>query len=367
MERFELRCTGAPVVTRHRIGAGALAAAGSELAAAVSGRTAFVITDPTVEALHGGRLQELIAAARSLHVLRVPAGEPAKQVEVAAGLWRDLAANGGKRDSIVVAFGGGSVGDLAGFVAGAFARGIDWIQLPTTLLAQLDASIGGKTAIDLPEAKNAVGLFHHPRLVVADTAMLATLPPEQLRSGLVEAIKVAALLDLALLERIERDLPALLAGETAALGPVVAAAARRKAELVERDPDERGERRLLNFGHTLGHALEAEAGYGRLLHGDAVAHGLRFALRLSRVAGGDPAFAERLEALLDRLAVPSLPALSAAALGARMGRDKKAREGALTWVLAMGPGIGQLADDLDPAAVQGALEEFLRHAGADSL
>ncbi|KAB2959981.1 MAG: 3-dehydroquinate synthase, partial [Thermoanaerobaculia bacterium] len=229
---FELRAGGG--ATRHRIGGDALAAAAAELATEVAGRTVFLVTEATVWGLHGERLAALPAACSRLHRLVVPAGEAAKQVEVADSLWRAMSAAGGKRDSRVIAFGGGSVGDLAGFVAGTFLRGVDWLLLPTTLLAQVDASIGGKTAVDLPEAKNAVGLFHHPRLVVADTGVLATLPPEQVRSGLVEAVKVAALLDPELLARIERDRAALLAGDAAALAPVVATAARLKAGLVER-------------------------------------------------------------------------------------------------------------------------------------
>jgi len=362
---FELRAGGS--ATRHRIGAGALAAAADELAAELRGRTVFLVTDETVRGLHGDRLAGLEAVCRALRPILVPAGEAAKQVEVADSLWRAMSEAGGKRDSRVIAFGGGSVGDLAGFVAGTFLRGIDWIQLPTTLLAQVDASIGGKTALDLPEAKNAVGLFHHPRLVVADTDLLATLPPEQVRSGLVEAIKVAALLDPELLARIERDRAALLAGEAAALAPVVAAAARLKAGLVERDPDERGERALLNFGHTLGHALEAEVGFGRLLHGDAVAHGIRFALRLSLLEGGDPAFARRLAALLDALGVPPLPPLEAAPLLARLERDKKGREGGLTWVLAASAGEGRLAAGLPPERVAGELAAFLTAPDGESL
>lgn len=362
---FELHAGGG--ATRHRIGGDALAAAAAELAAEVAGRTVFLVTEATVWGLHGERLAALPAACRRLHRLVVPAGEAAKQVEVADSLWRAMSAAGGKRDSRVIAFGGGSVGDLAGFVAGTFLRGVDWLLLPTTLLAQVDASIGGKTAVDLPEAKNAVGLFHHPRLVVADTGVLATLPPEQVRSGLVEAVKVAALLDPELLARIERDRAALLAGDAAALAPVVATAARLKAGLVERDPDERGERGLLNFGHTLGHALEAEVGYGRLLHGDAVAHGIRFALRLSVLEGGDPAFARRLAALLDGLGVPPLPRLAAAPLLARLERDKKAREGGLTWVLAASAGEGRLACGLAPERVAGELAAFLNEPAGESL
>jgi 3-dehydroquinate synthase len=235
------------------------------------------------------------------------------------------------------------------------------------LLAQVDAAIGGKTAIDLPEAKNAVGVFHHPVAVAADPRWLATLPAAELRSGLVEAIKAAALLDPALLARIEADLDDLRAGDRRALGPVVAAAAIAKVKLVERDPEERDQRRLLNFGHTLGHALEAEAGYGRLAHGDAVAHGIDFALRLSVIRGGDPAFAARLRRLLGRLGVPALPELPAAALWHRMLRDKKATERGLVWVLALGAGRGHVDAGLPPELARTELEAWLGAPPAESL
>lgn len=361
---FELRHDRG--VTRHRFGAGVLASSADLLGPILAGRRVFAVSSAPVLALHRERLEALSALAAGFELLEVPDGEAAKTVEEAGRLWRRLAAGGGKRDSVVVAFGGGSVGDLAGFAAGAFLRGVDWIQLPTTLLAQLDAAIGGKTAVDLPEAKNSVGLFHHPRAVVADVELLATLPPAAVRAGLVEAVKTAALLDPELFARIEGDLDRLRAGEAAALAPVAAATARRKAELVESDPREAGDRALLNLGHTVGHALEAEIGYGRIAHGDAVAHGLRFALRLSVAAGGDREFAARLGRLLDRLEVPALPAgLAPAALVARLGRDKKASERGLAWVLLDGPGRGRLERGLPEARIEPELARWL--AGDPSL
>jgi 3-dehydroquinate synthetase len=282
------------------IGSGALAEAREHLAGWAAGRALFVVSTPILLSLHGAALDALglgAAAARRV-VLSVPDGEAAKTVGTAERLWREMVAAGGKRDSRLLAFGGGSVGDLAGFVAGCFLRGISFVQVPTTLLAQVDAAIGGKTAVDLPEGKNTVGLFHHPEMVVAETAFLKTLPPGELRSGLVESIKMAALLDLGLLARIEEDLPALLAGDPAALAPVAAAAAAAKVAVVERDPEESGERALLNFGHTLGHAIESAAGYTGLRHGEAVAYGILFALRLARRRGCPAEDAARLAHLL---------------------------------------------------------------------
>jgi len=336
VERFELRHGRG--TTRHWAGRGALDQAAAALAADLEGRTLFAVSTPRVLELHGGALERLAAGAAVLHRLEVPEGEAAKSLEVASGLWRRLSALGGKRDSRLVAFGGGSVGDLGGFVAGAFLRGIGVLQLPTTLLAQVDASIGGKTAVDLPEAKNVVGLFHQPIAVVAETAWLTTLPAGELRSGLVEAIKAGMALDPSLFERIERELPRLAAGDPEALAPVVSAAARAKAGVVERDPEEAGEREVLNLGHTLGHALESASGYGRLLHGDAVAHGLRFALRLAATRGLDAGFGARCLRLLDRLGVPPLAPLAVDDLLARLARDKKARERGLGWVLPIAPG-----------------------------
>jgi 3-dehydroquinate synthase len=252
--------------------------------------------------------------------------------------------------------------------------------VPTTLLAQVDASLGGKTGIDLAGGKNTVGLFHHPRVVVADTRLLATLPVAERRSGLVEAIKMALVLDAALLARIEADLPALLAGDAGALAPVVAAAAAAKLGVVERDPDERDERRVLNLGHTLGHALETALGYRGLRHGEAVAYGLLFALRLAelhRLDAAEPALFARTRELLARLGLPPLPPAGDAAelapdrLLALAARDKKARESGLVWVLpeAVGEGraVGRFVGDLDPAAVARELAEFLADPFAPSL
>jgi 3-dehydroquinate synthase len=359
------------------VGAGALdrAAGGGAadfVAPWLAGRAVFVVSTPRVLDLHGARLAPLLAAAARRVDLAVPEGEAAKTPAVAVDLWERLLAAGGKRDSRVVAFGGGSVGDLAGFAAGTFLRGVEVAQVPTTLLAQVDASLGGKTGIDLAGGKNTVGLFHHPAVVIADTALLATLPVEERRSGLVEAIKMALVLDDALFARIERELPALLAGDAAALAPVVAAAAAAKLGVVERDPDERDERRVLNLGHTLGHALETAAGYGGLRHGEAVAYGLLFALRLAErrgMAAADPALFARARDLLAGLGLPPLrEALPAAALSpdrllALAARDKKARESGLVWVLpetvGEGRAVGRFVADLAPADVAAELARFL--------
>lgn len=354
-------------VTRIRTGEGVLPEAVEEAGELFAGRALFVVSSPGVLEHHGAALSPLATHAKSFTLLEVPDGEPAKRLAEAERLWEKLAQGGGKRDSVLVAFGGGSVGDLAGFVASAFLRGIAFVQFPTTLLAQIDASIGGKTAVDLEAGKNLVGAFHHPELVVAEVAFLATLPPEQLRSGLVEAVKMAALLDLDLLERIESNLPALLAGEPAALAPVVRAGAAAKARLVESDPFERGDRQLLNYGHTLGHALEAASGYTGLLHGDAVAWGMRFAHRLARARGADSAFLARIETLLERMGIPPAGELDPAKLLALLARDKKARDAGLTWVFPVSPGRGERVTDIPAELVAAELERFAVESGPSSV
>jgi len=358
LERFALR-HGPDGVTDLLYGPGAIVALPGALGARFGGRRVHVLSSRPVLDLHGGRLATLREAAGAFEVTEVPDGEAAKTVAEAERLWRRLSSAGAKRDSLLVAFGGGSVSDLTGFVAGALLRGVDWVALPTTLLAQVDAAVGGKTGVDLLEAKNAVGLFHHPLAVAADPSLLGTLPAAERRSGLVEAIKVAAALDEPLFARIETQLEALLAGEPEAVAPVVAAAARLKARLVESDPAERGARQLLNLGHTLGHAIEAEVGYGAIAHGDAVGHGCRFALRLAAARGGDAAFRARFESLLDRCALPPLPPLAPAALVARMERDKKARESGSTWVLPLTAGGAELVPGVAAAEVEAELSAFL--------
>ncbi len=355
--RFELRHpTGSTPIW---IGHGALGDAAVELAAWARGRALFVVSTPRVMGLHGERLAALRAAAARSEVFEVAEGEPAKTLATAGELWNRLLAAGGRRDSRIVAFGGGSVGDLAGFVAGAYLRGVEVGQLPTTLLAQVDAAIGGKTGIDLPAAKNAVGLFHHPAFVVGDTGLLSTLPRGELRSGLAEVVKMAVLLDAELFALVERDLERLLAGDGEALAPVVAAAARAKVKVVERDPAEHGERQLLNFGHTLGHALESVAAYRGLRHGEAVAYGMLFAVRLALRRDLDPVPAGRLAALVRRFELPPLPDLAIADLMAAMGRDKKACEAGLAWVLPAALGHGKIGVAVPVSEVEAELGSFL--------
>jgi 3-dehydroquinate synthase len=356
-ERLSLRHPGG--TTTIYIGNEILEPARGQVSKWVEGRRVFLLTSPTVRRLHEESIRPLLETASHLEVLEVPDGEAAKNLDVAGGLWRKMLAAGGKRDSRLVTLGGGSVGDLGGFVAGCFLRGIEYLQFPTTLLAQVDAAIGGKTAIDLEGAKNSVGLFHHPAMVVSEIRFLETLPPEEIRAALAEVVKMALLLDRLLLEQVERQLPALLAGDLKALEPVVLAAAKAKVRVVERDPSEGDQRRLLNFGHTLGHAIESVLNYKGLRHGEAVAYGMLFALRLAKREGLEEGVARRLSELLRQFQLPPLPALEVKALMKAMGKDKKAKEQGLVWVLPLAVGAGKMIPGILPQVVRAELKAFL--------
>jgi len=349
--------------TEIRIGAGLLDQPLEDLERWLSGRTVFKLSTPRLRRLHGGLLEGLGRAAARTVNLQVPDGETAKTLGQSVRLWEEMQRLGGDRSSRLLTFGGGTVGDLGGFVAGCFLRGIEYVQVPTTLLAQVDASIGGKTAVDLEEGKNSVGLFHHPQQVLVDTAVLRTLHREELRSGLVEIVKTAALLDPRLLERVETTLLELLAGEAVALEPVVSEAIAAKAAVVEQDPTEIGWRRILNFGHTLGHAIESSLGYRVLRHGEAVAYGVLFAIRLAEKLwpsrSGPADLGRRLRRLLTRFDLPSLPDLDPETLLTLMSHDKKATEEGLVWVLPRGLGRGEMVSDLETAEVLAELEVFL--------
>jgi 3-dehydroquinate synthase len=345
------------------VGSDALKAAAPEISAWCQGRRVFLITSEQVGSLFEDAVRTLLGSSAAVETLIVPDGEEAKSVGVADGLWNEMLERGGKRDSRVIALGGGSVGDVAGFVAACFLRGVELAQIPTTLLAQVDASVGGKTAVDLPAAKNIVGAFHPPTWVIADTDTLTSLPQGELLSGLVEVVKMAAVLDASLFSEIEERLDSLLQSDPRALAWAVGESVRMKLEIVEQDPEESGVRRLLNFGHTLGHALETVLSYGSLRHGEAVAHGMRFALRLGSEMDLGGELPGRLESILDRMPLPPLPKdLSLAALLDAMRRDKKSTEFGTTWVLAERVGRGLMVDSLRWEQVGRTLEAFLASA-----
>jgi 3-dehydroquinate synthase len=327
-----------------------------------------VVTDARVARHHGPAVLKVLRRSGcpvSLSV--VPAGERSKSAARLALLWREMALAGCDRSSCIVALGGGVVGDLAGFAAASILRGVDLVQVPTTLLAMVDSSVGGKTGINLPEGKNLAGAFHQPRAVVADLDFLRTLPGRELRSGWAEVVKTAAIRDLALWRRLEREGHALRAGSPAPLARVIARVAAIKAEVVGADERETGLRRILNFGHTLGHAIEAVHGYGRLLHGEAVSIGMVFAAELGEALGHTPAgTAARLAALLLAYGLPVRPAapLSPARLLAAMARDKKRGPSGLRWVLLRRLGEAVVIDRVPESAVRHGLGRFL--AGSTS-
>ncbi len=295
-----------------------------------------LIADATVADLHGRRLhQALEGAGLMCELLTFPAGESSKTRSTWTELSDGLLTAGIGRDGAVIALGGGVTGDLAGFVAATYLRGIPVVQLPTSVVAMVDAAVGGKTGVDVPAGKNLIGAFHPPRLVVADTATVATLPRAERAQGLVEAIKHGAIVDAAYLDRLDADLPALLDGEPGVLTHAVVRSVEIKAGVVSEDEREGGLREILNFGHTLGHGLEAAADY-RLPHGNAVAIGMVLEARLGEELGvTQPGTAERLARIVERLGLPLHPpsGLDRKAVLEFVRADKKARRGRARYVL----------------------------------
>ena len=351
------------------IGRGLIAEAGARIRPFLKRARVAVVSDETVWALHGAALTAGLAAEGIIaSPVIVPPGEQTKSFEGLADVSDRLLALELDRGDLIVAFGGGVVGDLAGFAAAIYKRGIDFVQIPTTLLAQVDSSVGGKTAIDHPRGKNLIGAFHQPRLVLADLDVLATLPDREMRAGYAEVIKYGLLGDFAFFEWLEANAAKVLAREPQALIHAVARSVEMKAEIVIEDEKEAGRRALLNLGHTFGHALEAETGYGEaLLHGEAVAAGSAIAFRFSAAQGLCQAQdARRAEAAIAAAGLPVSMAqvaakpFSAEALVRHMAQDKKAEDGRLTFILARALGDAFVAKDVDARAVA----EFLKAEGA---
>ena len=344
-----------------RIGTGLLETAGRAITEAVGPGRRLVVADAALQATpHLARLQ----AGLDAPVLEVAAGEGAKSLEGYATLVERLLAERPDRGTVVVAMGGGVVGDLAGFAAATLLRGVRYVQIPTTLLAQVDSSVGGKTGINSRHGKNLIGAFHQPRLVIADLDTLATLPPRERRAGYAEVVKYACLGDDDFFAWLETHGAAALAGDTRALAHVVARSVRAKADIVVADEEERSDRRaLLNLGHTFAHAYETLTGYGnQLLHGEAVALGLVQAFRLSVRLGLCPAAdAARVERHLEAVGLATRPSAIAdfppeAVLDA-MARDKKAAGGRLTFVLVHRLGAAFVSRDVDAATALAHLRD----------
>ncbi len=318
-----------------------------------------IITDDNVGPLHTGEMaQDFDRHEIRADVLTVPAGEKSKSVAEAARLWQQMLERGTDRKSLVVAAGGGVVGDLAGFVAATFARGLDLVQVPTTLLAQVDSSVGGKVGINLPEAKNIVGAFWQPRGVLVDIAFLGSLPEREYRSGLAEVVKYGVVLDADFFAYLEQHVEQIRVRDPNVLVPVVARCCRLKADIVERDAQETsGLRAVLNYGHTFCHAFEALTGYDELLHGEAVAIGMLCASRLAERLGRiDADTTHRQAALLTALGLPTqAPAVSPQALLSVMRHDKKAVHGKLQFVLPERLGHVELVGNVDDSDVTAAI------------
>ena len=346
------------------IGAGLLSSLGRRLRAPGGPRTTLVVSDENVARAWGRPAMDALSDAGFGGILAVvPAGETSKSAAVVEYLWGELAEARAGRDAVVVALGGGVVGDLAGFAAATWNRGVDFVQVPTTLLAQVDASIGGKTGINLPAGKNLVGAFHQPRFVLADLDTLRTLPDREYRAGLAEVIKYGLIGDAPLFHLLETRTEALLARDPVILARVVARCAAQKARVVAADERESGPRMLLNLGHTFGHAIEAATKYRRWLHGEAVAIGLVAAAELAERAGlaREKGLADRVRALVAACGLPiRAPRLDPRALEALAGSDKKVKRGKLRYVVCERVGKASVCEGLPARAVRGAWESAVR-------
>jgi len=318
----------------------------------------FVVTSPDIWALWSKPF--LASFEESPTILFLPSGESHKRMSSVESLAQQLATAGSDRDGLLLAFGGGVLGDMTGFLAAIYMRGIRYVQIPTTFLAQVDSSIGGKTGVNLVAGKNLIGSFHHPQAVLVDTNLLGTLPPEQLRAGLQESIKAGIIYDAKLFRYMEQNADAILGGDPAALTRVVAASVRVKADVVSKDEKESGLRMILNFGHTIGHAIEAATNYKQLLHGEAVAWGSIAALNVAVARKTiPPKDADRITQLILRYG--PLPPFKATAekLVALTSRDKKNRSGIRSFVLPTAIGKTEIVRNVTEAELLSATESML--------
>lgn len=322
--------------------------------------SALIVTNTTVSPLYAATLQKALAARyRDVRVIALPDGEAHKDWPTLNLIFDALLAHGSDRKTVLFALGGGVVGDMTGFAAASYMRGVPFVQVPTTLLAQVDSSVGGKTAINHPLGKNMIGAFYQPRLVLCDLDTLATLPARELSAGLAEVIKYGPIHDMAFLDWIEANIDALVGRDPAALAHAVKRSCQIKALVVGQDEREAGLRAILNFGHTFGHAIESGLGYGEWLHGEAVGCGMVIAARLSQRLGGiDEAFVRRLTRLIERAGLPvTAPRLGAERYLELMRVDKKSEAGEIRFVVIDRPGS---------ARVCGAPDAMVREVLAES-
>ena len=348
-----------------KVGGGLLARLGAECAQLKLGSRCAVITDSNVGSHYAKTVLKSLAASGFAPVLiSIPAGEKSKRIAVVEKCYDQLAAHRLERKSFIVALGGGVVGDLAGFVAATYLRGIDFVQVPTTLLAQVDSSVGGKTGVNLRAGKNLVGAFYQPQLVLCDLDALKTLPKREYVSGLAEVIKYGIIYDAILFAQLERNLPKLLQRDNALLRTVIARCCEIKADVVGQDETESGLRAILNFGHTIGHAIENSSGYGRFLHGEAIAVGQVAAAKLShRILGLPSDDVARIEKLFLQAALPVKLKLDFARrkkLFAAMKLDKKASGGEIKFVLARKIGEVVWGQKVSPALIEEVLATDFR-------
>ncbi len=352
------------------VGAGLLANAGSEIAKRRNPKRVFIVSDENVAALHLATLNQSLDKAAIAQVETVlPPGEASKSFSMLEQLVTRMLDANLERSDLIVAFGGGVIGDLTGFAAGIVKRGLDYVQIPTTLLAQVDSSVGGKTAIDTPHGKNLVGLFHQPVLVLADTATLETLPARELRAGFAEVLKYGLISDAKFADWLSANSHAILSRAGPERTQAILTSCRMKAAVVEADEREAGQRALLNLGHTFAHAIETFAGYtGRVLHGEAVAVGCGLAFELSERLQLCPAgTAAKVRAMFAKAGLPAhLSDLPDHGAGPEdyirlMLHDKKAKDGKLTFILARGIGQAFVAHGVDPQPVHQLLAAAARN------
>jgi 3-dehydroquinate synthase len=346
-----------------QVGAGLLPTLGRRIKKFAGSRRIFVLTSPAIWSLWGKPFVASFPKDQQPTTLFLPPGEQHKRLAQIERLAAELSTSGADRSSCLVAFGGGIIGDAGGFLAAIYMRGIPYIQVPTTLLAQVDSSVGGKTGVNLATGKNLIGSFQQPLAVLADVNVLSTLPPRELRAGLFESVKAGVIRDPSLFRFLESSRDRILAGDSAALQRVIAASVAMKAEVVSIDERESGLRMILNFGHTLGHAIEAVTGYKKLLHGEAIAWGMLAALNLSRSRQLLPETeAQRIAQLIRAFGpLPSFRATIPQLLEAA-ARDKKNKAGTRRFVLTTGIGKAVVVEDVTDAEITAAAEPVLREA-----